>query len=244
MYWLFLIPMLLCAVLACSASAKVHSTYRAQKEIPTRSHATGYDTAVRLLRANGINDVEVGRVRGELTDHYHPKKKQVNLSAGVFGDDSVAAVAIAAHEIGHVVQERKGYLPYKLRSILVPITNLGSRLALPLVLVGLILDLFVTTAGYSDLGYYLAIAGVVLYGLSTVFALVTLPVRGRTSVRLGNAFGGGADLRGVAFVLARVFFAVRGVGVPVVRRQAQEMTWKKFFVENPRFHCVKWVNVC
>ncbi len=183
MYWLFLIPMLLCAVLACSASAKVHSTYRAQKEIPTRSHATGYDTAVRLLRANGINDVEVGRVRGELTDHYHPKKKQVNLSAGVFGDDSVAAVAIAAHEIGHVVQERKGYLPYKLRSILVPITNLGSRLALPLVLVGLILDLFVTTAGYSDLGYYLAIAGVVLYGLSTVFALVTLPVELNASKR-------------------------------------------------------------
>ena len=183
MYWLFLIPMLLCAVLACSASAKVHSTYRAQKEIPTRSHATGYDTAVRLLRANGINDVEVGRVRGELTDHYHPKKKQVNLSAGVFGDYSVAAVAIAAHEIGHVMQNKDGYLPYRIRSALVPITNFGSRLALPLVLIGLLLDLFVFAGQDSGWGYYLAIVGVALYGLSTLFAFVTLPVELNASKR-------------------------------------------------------------
>lgn len=174
---------LLCAIIAGSASRKVHTTYQAQKEIGTRSHATGYDTAVKLLRANGIKDISVGRVKGELTDHYHPTKKVVNLSEGVYGSDSVAAVAVAAHEIGHVVQKQRGYLPYKLRSLLVPITNLGSRLALPLVLLGLILDLFVGLNQNSNIGYYTALIGVALYGLSTVFALVTLPVEWDASRR-------------------------------------------------------------
>ena len=167
---------LLCAVIAGSASRKVHTTYEAQKEIGTRSHATGYDTAVKLLRANGINDISVGRVKGVLTDHYHPTKKIVNLSEGVYGSDSIASVAVSAHEIGHVVQKKRGYLPYKLRTILVPITNLGSRLAVPLVLLGLVLDLFVGLNQNSNIGYYTALIGVALYGLSTVFALVTLPV--------------------------------------------------------------------
>jgi Zn-dependent membrane protease YugP len=91
---------------------------------------TGYDTAVRLLRANGVQDISVGRVRGTLSDHYHPAKKIVNLSEGVHGSDSVAAVAVAAHEIGHVMQKKNGYFPYVVRSVLVPITNIGSRLAL------------------------------------------------------------------------------------------------------------------
>lgn len=167
---------LLCAVIAGSASRKVHTTYEAQKEIGTRSHATGYDTAVKLLRANGIKDISVGRVKGVLTDHYHPTKKIVNLSEGVYGNDSIASVAVAAHEIGHVVQKKRGYLPYKLRTLLVPITNVGSRLAVPLVLLGLILDLFVGLNQNSNIGYYTALIGVALYGLSTVFALVTLPV--------------------------------------------------------------------
>lgn len=167
---------LLCALIAGSASRKVHTTYEAQKEIGTRSHATGYDTAVKLLRANGIKDISVGRVKGVLTDHYHPTKKIVNLSEGVYGSDSIASVAVSAHEIGHVVQKKRGYLPYKLRTILVPITNLGSRLAVPLVLLGLVLDLFVGLNQNSNIGYYTALIGVALYGLSTVFALVTLPV--------------------------------------------------------------------
>ena len=133
-------------------------------------------TATRLLRANGVSGISVGRTRGFLTDHYHPTKQIVNLSESVYGDASVAAVAVAAHEIGHVIQKEKGYFPYKIRSVLVPITNFGSKLALPLVLVGLLLDWFVVATQNSDVGYYLAILGVALYGLSTVFALVTLPV--------------------------------------------------------------------
>ena len=175
-YFIFLGLILLCAIFAGWASAKVRSTYSAYQDLGTSSRMTGYDTAVRLLRANGVNDISIGRVHGFLSDHYHPTKKTVNLSESTYGNDSVAAVAVAAHEIGHVMQKKRGYLPYKLRSVLVPLANIGSRLALPLVLVGLILDVFVTKTQNSDLGFYLAMVGVSGYGLSTVFMLVTLPV--------------------------------------------------------------------
>ena len=182
-YLLFFVLMIFCAILGASASAKVRSAFQAYGKMPNSSRMTGYDTAVRLLRANGVNDITVGRVRGSLTDHYHPTKKKVNLSDGVYGDASIAAVAVAAHEVGHVMQKKKGYIPYKIRTILVPITNIGSRLALPLVLVGLILDVFVGLSQNSDAGFILALAGVALYGLSTVFALVTLPVELNASRR-------------------------------------------------------------
>ena len=172
-YLIFLACLAVCAIFSGWASAKVHSTYAAFSEENTRSNMTGYDTAVRLLRANGIYDVQVGRVRGRLSDHYNPKKKIVNLSQTTYGDNSVAAVAVAAHEIGHVVQKERGYLPYKIRTALVPLTNIGSYLALPLVLIGLVLDLW---ANQADYGFYVALVGVGLYGLSTLFTLVTLPV--------------------------------------------------------------------
>lgn len=173
-YWYFLGLLLVCAIFSGWATNKVHSTYEAYSEDKVRSNMTGYDTAVRLLRANGIDDVRVGRVKGKLSDHFHPKKKIVNLSEATFGDNSVAAVAVAAHEIGHVVQKENGYLPYKIRSALVPITNFGARLALPLVLIGLVLELLLGVTG--NYGYIVAMVGVALYGLSTVFTLVTLPV--------------------------------------------------------------------
>ena len=175
-YMIFLFLIIICGVFSAVASSKVHSAYKAYGAMPNRSYMTGYDTATRLLRTNGVYGISVGRVRGSLTDHYHPTKKIVNLSESVYGDASIASVAVAAHEIGHVMQKEKGYLPYKLRTWLVPITNIGSYLALPLVFLGLILDIFVASTQNTDVGYYLAILGVVLYGLSTVFALVTLPV--------------------------------------------------------------------
>ena len=182
-YLIFMVLMLVCAIFAGNASRKVSSAYKAYGAIPTSSRMTGYDTAVRLLRAGGVNDVSVGRVRGTLTDHYHPTKKIVNLSESVYGDDSVASVAVAAHEIGHVMQKKEGYFPYKVRTVLVPITNIGSRLALPLVLIGLLFEVGIIATQNTDLGFYLAIAGVALYGLSTVFALVTLPVEYNASKR-------------------------------------------------------------
>ncbi|MFQ7076821.1 MAG: zinc metallopeptidase [Christensenellaceae bacterium] len=173
-YWMFLGLLLVCSVFSGWASMKVHSAYSAFSVEKNASRMTGYDTAVRLLRANGVSDVSVGRVKGRLTDHFDPRRHVVNLSDATYGDDSVAAVAVAAHEIGHVMQKEKGYIPYKIRSVLVPIATFGSRLALPVVLIGFILDLFVRSG--SPVGLYAAYVGIALYGLSTLFTLVTLPV--------------------------------------------------------------------
>ena len=175
-YILFIGLILACAIFSGVASRKVHTAYAAFGDIQNRSHMTGYDTAVRLLRANDVRDISVGRVKGNLTDHYHPTKKIVNLSDGTYGSASVAAVAVAAHEIGHVMQKKRGYILYKLRTALVPVVNLGARLALPLVLLGVLLDVFVGATQNSDVGYYAAMVGVALYGASTLFHLVTLPV--------------------------------------------------------------------
>ncbi len=182
-YILSLIAVLLCAVLGGWASSKVHRAYNRCGKIGTRSNMTGYDTAKRLLRANGVLDVEIGRVSGTLSDHYHPTKGVVNLSQGVYGDTSVAAVAVAAHEIGHVMQNKDNYFFYRVRNVLVPITNIGSRLAMPLVLIGLVLDFIVGLSADSNFGFSIAMLGVILYGLSTVFALITLPVELNASRR-------------------------------------------------------------
>jgi Zn-dependent membrane protease YugP len=144
---------------------------------------TGYDTAVLLLRANDIRGISIGRISGTLSDHYNPTKKIVNLSEGVFGSDSIAAVAVAAHEIGHVVQKEKGYLFYKIRTALVPVVNIGSKLAMPLVLIGIIIDYLSLSAGETATGFNLAMIGVILYASSLAFTLVTLPVELNASKR-------------------------------------------------------------
>lgn len=182
-YIYFLGAIFICALISGWASAKVNKTYAAFRETKTQSNMTGYDTAVRLLRANGVTDISIGRVNGTLSDHYHPTKKIVNLSQSTYGDNSVASVAVAAHEIGHVMQKKKGYFFYNLRTALVPITNFGAKLALPLVIVGLVLEFLVQSTANSNLGYYLAIAGVALYGTHFLFTLVTLPVELNASRR-------------------------------------------------------------
>lgn len=175
-YYIFLGLLLLCALFATWASTKVNSTYNAFRSVEASSKMTGYDTAVRLLRVNGVEDISVEKVQGNLTDHYNPSKKLVNLSESTYGDNSVASVAVAAHEIGHVLQKQQGYVPYKIRTALVPIANIGSRLALPLVILGAILEFAYFMYVGSSAGFYIAMAGVAAYGFSTLFSLVTLPV--------------------------------------------------------------------
>ncbi len=179
-YLLFLLILLPFLALSAYASAKVNTTYAKYDGVPNRSMMTGYDTATRLMRKRGVTDISVNRVGGRLTDHYNPSQKQVNLSQSTYGSASVAAVAVAAHEIGHVMQKEKGYVPYKIRNILVPITNIGSRLALPVILVGLLLDIFWQTVPYGEWAVYV---GIGLYGLSSLFMLVTLPVEFNASRR-------------------------------------------------------------
>lgn len=184
MYYYLLFLLVLVPFIAFSgwASARVNTVYSAFDKVPTRSCMTGYDTAVRLMRNRGVNGVEVGRVNGKLTDHYNPAKETVNLSMSTFGSASVAAVAVAAHEIGHVMQKKEGYIPYKIRNALVPLTNIGSRLALPVIILGVLLDLLAFGIG-QPYGQWLVYIGIGLYGLSTLFMLVTLPVEFNASRR-------------------------------------------------------------
>jgi len=181
-YFYFLGAILLCTAFALFASLRVRKAFEKHARTQCCSGMTGYDTACRLLSAYGADDIEVKRVAGTLSDHYHPKRGVVNLSESTFGSSSVSAVAVAAHEIGHVMQKRDGYGAYRLRTALVPVVNFGSFLAFPLVLLGLLLDAFLVTAN-ENLGFYVAMIGVVFYGASFVFALVTLPVELNASKR-------------------------------------------------------------
>ena len=181
-YLLFLLLLIPCLIFSGWASMRVNKTFSAYDKVQTRSCMTGYDTAVRLMSRRGVHDISVNRVDGKLTDHYHPTKKQVNLSMSSYGSASVAAVAVAAHEVGHVMQKKSGYVPYRIRNALVPVTNIGARLALPLVIVGVLLDLFLTVTDVP-VGQWLVYIGIALYGLSTLFMLVTLPVEYNASRR-------------------------------------------------------------
>lgn len=182
-YFLFLLILVPFLALSAYASAKVHTTFAKYDGVPNSSRMTGYDTAVRLMRNRGVNDIAVGRVRGSLSDHYNPAKREVNLSESTYGSASVAAVAVAAHEVGHVMQKKKGYVPYKIRNVLVPIANIGSRLALPLIIIGIFLDLFLVSSRVVTVGQILMYVGIGLYGASVLFMLVTLPVEFNASRR-------------------------------------------------------------
>lgn len=181
-YMWFMVAILVCIIFSGFASSKVKRTFLKHDKIQCRSGCTGYDTVSRLMFSNGVNGISIGSVKGFLTDHYNPKKSIINLSESTYNNSSVAAVAVAAHEMGHVMQRQEGYGFYKLRTSLVPVVNFGSLLAIPLVLVGLLLDWYSMSAN-ADIGFKVALIGVILYGGSLVFALVTLPVEFNASKR-------------------------------------------------------------
>ena len=174
-YIWFMLAILACMIFSIVASLKVKGAFAKHNKTRCRSGLTGYDVASRLLRAGGANDIAIGKTRGELTDHYHPTNKIVNLSDSTHDSASVAAVAVAAHEIGHVMQKKDGYWLYHIRTALVPVANFGSFLAMPLVLIGLLLEYFIASTS-ADVGFYVAMIGVAFYGASLLFALATLPV--------------------------------------------------------------------
>ena len=127
------------AVLSIIASARVNSTFSKYARVRSMSGMTGAQTAEAILRSKGIHDVRVEHIRGNLTDHYDPTKKVVRLSDSVYGSTSVAAIGVAAHECGHVMQHHEGYAPLNFRTALVPVANIGSKLGIPIILVGLLL---------------------------------------------------------------------------------------------------------
>ncbi|MBE5797177.1 MAG: zinc metallopeptidase [Clostridiales bacterium] len=166
LYWdwtyLLIIPGML---LGLWAQHKVKSTYQEYSRVATRLGQPASMVVNDLLHRNGNHAVRIGRVSGSLTDHYNPSTETLNLSEGVYGSASVAALGIAAHEAGHAMQKQEGYMPLKLRTAIVPAVNICSSLSTPLFFLGLIMSL-----------QPLLTLGIVLFAASTVFALVTLPV--------------------------------------------------------------------
>ena len=175
--WTYIYIVLPCLLLAMFASAKVNSTFkRYSKQISARG-ITGREAAMRVLRANGVSNVSIERVAGNLTDHYDPKANVIRLSASVYDSASTAAIGVACHEAGHAVQYAENYAPIKLRAAIIPVTNIGSKLALPLILLGILF-------GSS---YTLIYLGIAMFALSLVFQLVTLPVEFNASRRAMQA---------------------------------------------------------
>lgn len=160
--YLLILPGLL---LGLWAQYRVNSAYREYSRVGTRLGVSASQVVQDLLRRNGNGAVRVGHVSGQLTDHYDPAKEVLNLSEGVYGSTSVAALGIAAHEAGHAMQKKEGYGPLKLRTAAVPVVNIGSSASTPLFLLGLIFS-------WQPLVYL----GIGLFSLSVLFALVTLPV--------------------------------------------------------------------
>lgn len=163
---------LLGLILTMIASAGVNSTFAKYNKVRCMRGMTGAEAAQQVLHAAGIFDVQIRHVRGNLTDHYDPRNKTLNLSDSTFSSNSVAAVCVAAHECGHAVQDQKKYGPLVLRSTLVPLANFGSQLSWPVFIAGLIFSL-----------QPLVMAGIILFSLAVLFQLVTLPVEFNASSR-------------------------------------------------------------
>lgn len=179
--WTYLVLVLPCVIFSLVASARVNSTFKKYSRQLSSRHITGADAALRVLNANGVRGVRIERVSGNLTDHYDPKTNVIRLSDSVYASTSTAAIGVACHEAGHAVQYDQSYAPIKLRAAIIPITNFGSKFAMPLILLGIVLSFL---EGVSLFFIYLGIA---CFGLSLLFQLITLPVEFNASRRALNA---------------------------------------------------------
>jgi Zn-dependent membrane protease YugP len=168
-YWVFMLPAILLVLLA---QLWVSSTYRKWGKVQNSAGITGGQAAERLLRNSGLSDVRLEAIAGQLTDHYDPRSRSLRLSAPVAEQASVASLAIAAHEIGHALQDQQGYMPMKLRSAIVPAVGIGSNLGWILLIIGLLLR-----------SPELAGLGLVAFSLGAIFAFATLPVELNASAR-------------------------------------------------------------
>lgn len=192
--WLILIP---CIILSYWASSNVNSTFaRYSKQISAR-RLTGAQAAQRVLSASGVTGVRIERIAGNLTDHYDPRTNVIRLSDSVYDNCSTAAIGVACHEAGHAVQYATNYAPIKLRAAIIPVTNFGSRLAMPLILLGVVLS----SVSYS--WYSFVYVGILCFSLSLVFQLVTLPVEFNASSRALKAIESGNLLTDTELVGAR-----------------------------------------
>ena len=162
------------AILSMIASAKVNSTFQRYAKVRSMSGMTGAQVARRILDRNGLSNIPVEHVSGNLSDHYDPSRKVLRLSDSTYNSVSVAAIGVAAHECGHAIQHKEGYGPLKLRTAIVPAANLGSRLGLPIILLGVL---------FGGGGSFLVNLGIWVFSLAVLFQIVTLPVEFNASNR-------------------------------------------------------------
>jgi Zn-dependent membrane protease YugP len=181
----YLVLVLPCLILSLWASSNVNSTFKKYAKQMSMRRITGAQAAQRVLSANGVSNVRIERVGGNLTDHFDPKANVIRLSDSVYDATSTAAIGVACHEAGHAVQYAQDYAPIKLRAAIVPVTNIGSRLAMPLILLGLIFSFG------ESVSYGFVYAGIACFGLSVLFQLVTLPVEFNASRRAMEAIESG-----------------------------------------------------
>lgn len=175
---LVLIPAM---IFAFWAQINVQMTFSRFRQVRNRRGLTAADVARRILDANGLNYVQIQRVSGELTDHYDPRAQVVRLSDSVYDSASVAAIGVAAHEVGHACQHAEDYVPLRIRSAIIPMTRIGSMLAMPIFILGL---LFAQLSLYGNMvGDVFMMLGILLFSLSTLFQLVTLPTEFNASAR-------------------------------------------------------------
>ena len=183
--WTYLVIVLPCILLSLWASSSVNTTFKKYSNVMSYRRITGADAAQRVLSANGVHGVRIERVSGNLTDHYDPKTNVIRLSDSVYNSTSVAAIGVACHEAGHAVQYAQNYGPIKLRAAIIPITNIGSKLAMPLILLGIVMSFL------GNFSYAIVDLGIACFALSLVFQLVTLPVEFNASRRAMQAIESG-----------------------------------------------------
>ena len=189
--WTFIV-LIPAMILAFWAQARVNSTFKRYAKVHSRRGLTGAEAARRVLDAAGLYHVRVEHIRGHLTDHYDPRENVIRLSDATYASTGIAAIGVAAHEAGHACQHARGYVPIKLRAAIIPITNIGSKLSMPLFLLGLIF------AGGSyvggGIGETLMLTGILFFSFSTLFQLVTLPTEFNASSRAMKALEDGGLL--------------------------------------------------
>ena len=168
-YWILIVPAM---IFALWAQSRVSSTYGKYSRVMSARGMSAADVCRKILDENGLYHIRIERVAGNLTDHYDPKDEVIRLSDSVYGSASVAAVGVAAHEAGHAVQHATGYIPIKVRSAIIPITQIGSQLSIPLILMGFLFQF-----------QPLVFAGILFYATAALFQLVTLPVEFNASAR-------------------------------------------------------------
>ena len=186
--WTYLVIVLPCIILSMWASANVSSTFKKYSDQYSYRRITGADAARRVVSSHGIHNVRIERICGNLTDHFDPKTNVIRLSDSVYDNTSTAAIGVACHEAGHAVQYAQNYVPIKLRAAIVPVTNIGSKLAMPMILLGLVLSFL------GNFSYTLVYIGIACFSLSVIFQLVTLPVEFNASRRALQAIEQGQIL--------------------------------------------------